>query len=490
MPRKKATSKRANNEGSVYKNKRGLWVAQATIGYDENGKQIRKAVSGKTRAEAIANLAPYLPKNGARKQLIQQDMLLQKHMQFWLMKYKKRTIAARTFERYIVNAKRYIYPHMGDYLPQNITTNLLQDFLGGMLDNGYALDTVKHIKYQLGQYFEYCIDEEIIDKNPVSKVRLQSRERKTKDAAEQQEYKAIPEELRDRFLQAIGTSVLFKPLCLTSMFAGLRIGEALALKWKDFDEKNKTLSVVRAQTVEPTFDENGNITKREYVVGKTKTAGSVRVLPIPDLLVDALKEWKKLRTMQELMTKAPVSKADDFIFANNNGEMRSYHGTRTMFNRLLKKHGLEDAGIHFYKLRHTFSNTLFEAQENPKVIQMLMGHKKVETTMIYNTATTNKYLQKAVDVFDERYVPSEQQATEPQPAENPLWRFQTKMEKATAILSCKISRGLWTITAYPLWTNLWKPWTTTDQSRGAEKTLKCNGQLKSHRLFGRWLSSY
>ena len=70
MPRKKSTSKRANNEGSVYKNKRGLWVAQATIGYDENGKQIRKAVSGKTRSDAIANLAPYLPKNGARKQLI------------------------------------------------------------------------------------------------------------------------------------------------------------------------------------------------------------------------------------------------------------------------------------------------------------------------------------------------------------------------------------------------------------------------------------
>ena len=145
----------------------------------------------------------------------------------------------------------------------------------------------------------------------------------------------------------------------------------------------------------------------------------MRVLPIPDLLVDALKEWKKLRTMQELMTKAPVSKADDFIFANNNGEMRSYHGTRTMFNRLLKKHGLEDAGIHFYKLRHTFSNTLFEAQENPKVIQMLMGHKKVETTMIYNTATTNKYLQKAVDVFDERYAPSEQHTPAPQPAEKP-----------------------------------------------------------------------
>lgn len=340
MPRKKSTSKRANNEGSVYKNKRGLWIAQATIGYNENGKQIRKAVSGKTRSDAIANLAPYLPKNGARKQLILQDMPLRSHMQFWMMKYKKRTIAARTFERYIWNAKRYIYPYMGNYLPQNITANLLQDFLGGMLDKGFALDTVKHIKYQLRQYFEYCIDEEIIDKNPVSKVRLQTKERKTGQAAEQQEYKAIPEELRDRFLQAIGTSALFKPLCLTSMFAGLRIGEVLALKWKDFDEKNQTLSVVRAQTVEPTFDENGNVTKREYMVGKTKTAGSTRVIPIPDLLCNILHEWKTLRVLQELMTKAPVSKSDDFIFANNQGNMRSYYGTRTMFNRLLKKHGI------------------------------------------------------------------------------------------------------------------------------------------------------
>ena len=39
--------------------------------------------------------------------------------------------------------------------------------------------------------------------------------------------------------------------------------------------------------------------------------------------------------------------------------------------------------------------------------------------MIYNTATTNKYLQKAVDVFDERYSPSEQSTPAPQPAEKP-----------------------------------------------------------------------
>ena len=38
MHTKKTTSKRANSEGTVYKNKKGLWIAQATIGYDENGQ--------------------------------------------------------------------------------------------------------------------------------------------------------------------------------------------------------------------------------------------------------------------------------------------------------------------------------------------------------------------------------------------------------------------------------------------------------------------
>ena len=409
MAQKKEKAKRANNEGSIYQNKNGLWIAQTTVGYDETGKQIRKAVSGKTRSEALAKLAPYIPKNGARKQVIREEMSLERHMHFWLMKYKKRTIAPRTFEKYLMNGRRYIYPNLGHYLPQNVTTNHLQDFLGGMLDDGFALDTVNHIKHQLGQYFDYCIDEDIIEKNPIHKVKLYKRERKTNEQAEEQEYKAIPEELREKFLTAIITSTLFKPLCLTGMFAGLRIGEIIALKWKDFNPKEKTLSVLRTQTAEPIFDEHGNILERKYVIGKTKTAGSVRVLPIPNMLVNAFNDWKKFRTMQELLTKAPLSKPDDFIFGTNEGKMRSYHGISHMFKRFLKKHGLDKQGIHFYSLRHTFSNTLFEARENPKVIQTLMGHKKVETTMIYNTATTNKYLKQAVGVFDERY------AEQPQP---------------------------------------------------------------------------
>ena len=83
--------------------------------------------------------------------------------------------------------------------------------------------------------------------------------------------------------------------------------------------------------------------------------------------------------------------------------MRSYSGTKHMFDRFLKKHGLANKGIHFYALRHTFSNILFEQNTNPRIVQSLMGHCKIETTMIYTTVWDNKYLEGAVGIFDSRY---------------------------------------------------------------------------------------
>ena len=142
---------------------------------------------------------------------------------------------------------------------------------------------------------------------------------------------------------------------------------------------------------------------------------------------------KEYTIIKAIYKECDRGKPEDFIFSTSDGKMRSYYGTNTMFKRFLKKHGLGDAGIHFYRLRHTFSNTLFEAQENPKVIQLLMGHKKVETTMIYNTATTNKYLQKAIDVFDERYASEERsrQAMQDSQARPPIGLPRQDIEPPT-----------------------------------------------------------
>lgn len=59
MAKKKVVSKtrRGNNEGSIYQRQDGLWVGMVSLGYDDNGKQKRKAIYGKTRLEVSKKLA-------------------------------------------------------------------------------------------------------------------------------------------------------------------------------------------------------------------------------------------------------------------------------------------------------------------------------------------------------------------------------------------------------------------------------------------------
>lgn len=160
---------------------------------------------------------------------------------------------------------------------------------------------------------------------------------------------------------------------------------------------------MRGMTVEPEFDSEGNVVARKTVIGKTKTAGSVRTNPIPKLLAQALSDWKDYRSKLQAETMFSLVENDDFVFGTNEGRLRTYSGTKHMFDRFLKRNNLNGKGIHFYELRHTFSNTLFEQNTNPRVVQALMGHRKIETTMIYNTVRDNKYLERAIDVFDSRY---------------------------------------------------------------------------------------
>lgn len=117
-----------------------------------------------------------------------------------------------------------------------ITAPMTQRLFNKMSTDGYALATIKKIKFLLGQFFEYCVDSDSLKVNPVAKTKLASRERKVQTA---EEYKTIPPELRKDFVKALDTSPILKPICYTSLFAGLRIGEVLALRWCDIDFTDK-----------------------------------------------------------------------------------------------------------------------------------------------------------------------------------------------------------------------------------------------------------
>ncbi len=399
--RKYNKTRRANNEGSIYQRSDGLWTGMATLGYDENGKIKRKAVYGKTKLEVSKKLTDLTNRISNQNYEIVENSNFDSLMREWLLIFKKSVVTPRTFEGNFRNFELHISPQIGNMKLDEITNITLQKLFNDMLDDGYSLAVVKKIKHLLNQFFEYAIENKLTITNPVTRTKVKSNEKKIYDS--ENVYKAIPQDIRHKFIECLENNQFLKPLCLTMMFAGLRAGEVLALSWNNIDFENKTLKVEKAITQVPKFDSNGKIIERKTVISTTKTICSVREIPMPDILINALKEYKLIREQDSLTYNINLIEPTMLVFGNNDGSVRTYHGTKCIFERFLKKYNLNKYGIHFHGLRHTYSNTLFEANQNPKVIQGLLGHKSVKTTITTYNSVDKSYFQKATDIFNKEY---------------------------------------------------------------------------------------
>ena len=396
----------ANNEGSIFQRSDGRWGGALTMGYDENGKIIRKTIYGKTQAEVAKKLSEISGRVKSNSYELVENSDLEKLMFEYLMTFKKSTVSPRTFEGNIRNFKLHIVPHIGKMKVYEIDNYTIQKFVNILLDQGYSVDTIKKCKHLLNQFFEYSIENKWIYTNPTLKVKVKGK-RNVYEEDDDERYKALPPEIRDKFLDALNKDEanFIKPLCITLMFAGLRIGEALALKWKNVDFANKTIKIERAITQTLKFDEQGNVKDRTTVIGDTKTACSVRDIPVTDIVLETLKQWKEKQNKRQetnpnvtAILTAPTS----FVFANDNGSYRTYYGTRVIFDRFKRRNGLNKHHIHFHGLRHTSSNMLFEMNENPKVIQQLLGHKDVKTTItVYNNVNSD-YVKESTNRLNDR----------------------------------------------------------------------------------------
>ena len=177
----------------------------------------------------------------------------------------------------------------------------------------------------------------------------------------------------------------------------------LAIKWKDFDFVNDVIVIDNAITQIPEFDADFNVIGRKTVISDTKTCASVREVPMPAMLKKSLLRWKENREKRQALTGISFTAPDDLVFSNDDGELRTYYGTRSMFKRLMKKTGLDKYNIHFHSIRHTYSSMLFEAQENPKVIQQLLGHKDVTTTIKTYNSVDRSYFKQATDKLEDKF---------------------------------------------------------------------------------------
>ena len=157
---------------------------------------------------------------------------------------------------------------------------------------------------------------------------------------------------------------------------GLRLGEALGLKWADIDFENQRLFVRRALQPQK---ENG------LVFVEPKTAKSRRTVYFAEGAGAALKEHRKPQNEARLRL-GETWQDNDLIFCRADGSPLDPGNVTHHFQVLLKRAGLKKVRVH--DLRHTAASLHLARGENPKVVQEMLGHSTIAVTMdIYSHVT-------------------------------------------------------------------------------------------------------
>ena len=350
-------AKRGNGEGTIYfSEKLNKWVGQFTAGRKADGKINRKSVYGNTRKEVKEKITKAISEIQTHTFIDKTDVTLY-DLAKEIVEDKKASneIASSTYNRALYTLKIIENSELGQMPIQKIKAKDIKLFLNSNTD--YADSTLKKIYQLMGQAFKRAVERDYIIKNPITFE--EARKPKSSKKATKVEALAIDEE--KKLIQALSNEkTIYKSLILLMLFTGMRLGEALALKWDCISDNCIDIK----QTL--TKDENGKV-----ILGdETKTETGTRQLPINYIL-------------QEIISYIPHT--DSFLFPEITP--RNVQDFLAKFNatNCIKNH------IHPHMLRHTYATRCIEAGMNIKVLQKKLGHKNIQTTLDTYASVFDKF---------------------------------------------------------------------------------------------------
>lgn len=279
-------------------------------------------------------------------------------------------------------------------------TDIQKMYMSMIQDNGLKASTVQSVHSVVYQIFDNAVQDHILRVNPSANALKTLRKLIN---TEQEKRHALTEEEQARFIDFVYSNRTYGrwgPLFTVLLGTGMRIGEALGLRWCDCDFESNTISVNHILL----YKESESKGTYEYRISEPKTTAGKRIIPMFKEVKETLLKLKERRKHPN-WEPFVVDNYTDFIFLNNNGKVftpGAVHGAIqnivTIYNReeffLAEEEHREPCYLPKFSahiLRHTFCTRMCENETNVKIVQDVMGHRNVTTTMdVYNEATASK----------------------------------------------------------------------------------------------------
>ena len=394
----------AKQKTKAKKREDGRYQSKLRIGISENGKPITKYFySYVSKADADRQRAAYVASHPFQDMTaLKSNYTLREWAQVWIKSYKG-SLAQNTIDGYTSTCKRICnYNGLGEMDLADIKPLHISAFMNSLV--GTSKSNISKKRFVLKELFRTAVDNRIIASNPA--------EKQTKVKGSYTGHRALSKDEVDlitaNYARHRGGIAI-----MLMLWAGLRRGEALALKWGDIDFFKKQIIVKKSLDI------------KHKNVKTTKTEAGDRIVPLFAPLFEALMQAHK-----------PDTPATALICVTASGKQY----TETAFNRMLsgfccsmeraangipepadprgwrrdraKMHREEAGGrwipVEFtaHDLRYTFATLCYDANVDVQTTKTWMGHESIETTMrIYTKLSAEKQTLStaAMDKFAAKY---------------------------------------------------------------------------------------
>lgn len=325
------------------------------IGKKADGTPVLKSFYGKNKSDAEQKANEFIEKR--KKGIIETDLSLEGMMHKWLFEflYGSSSIKNSTFARYDSIYRIYIKnSKIGTVDLDKISTFQLQEYCNKLTEN-YSYNQVSTVRRILVTFFNWCIKQEFIIKNPATNVVVKGN--KADNIKKQKRKVEILSNDEINLIKNYIKNTEFELLFMLDLSTGLRRGELLALNWEDINLKEKTLQINKAYEADYYYENEKR--KKRWIITTPKTLNSYRTIPIPDEAIRLLKKYK------------------------SNGRLFNWNGNIVYkkWVNILKACNISHKKFHC--IRHTYGSILLQNGVDIQTVAELMGHTAIGITQIY-----------------------------------------------------------------------------------------------------------
>ncbi|MED4225391.1 site-specific integrase [Neobacillus cucumis] len=352
----------------------GKWQARVS----KEGKEFSIGTF-RTKKEAEIEAAKYEERIYYGQTLNDRNMLFDEVTTDWL-EHKKANVKESTFIQIEVIVRNHILPTFGHKKIMTVRRNEIKRWISkfGELDENakekYSFGSRLKYLSVMKSILHYAVHElEVLEKNPADKLKVPVQDSVAVQKEDEVKYFSLEElnQLLDFMKtykhQRFPEYQLYYMLMLFLSKTGLRISEALALRWEDI---NGDKIIIDKQT---SRDYNNKVK-----LTTLKNAASYRTIKIDQDLLRELKKFK-LKQKELILGNARFRKNEDgIIFHNYNGHYLTPSIIRETIQDYCKKAGVEYKGTHVF--RHTHAVLLIESGASLKYVSNRLGHKTIKTT--------------------------------------------------------------------------------------------------------------